>query len=68
MSILKKIKDLLLSILQPEKYDDRIDIVIKRTEFLQKMADDSLKRAQMNGENKWFLKQMLEDQHKNDAI
>lgn len=64
MRILKKTLRLLDSIFHPNKYDIRLALISKQTDHLQKLADDSLKKAQMNGEDKWFLRVKLEDKHK----
>lgn len=64
MRILKKITDFVDSIFNPSKYDIRLTLISKQTDHLQKLADDTLKKAQMNGEDKWFLRAKLEDKHK----
>jgi len=67
MRILKKTLELLDSIFNPSKYDVRLILISKQTDHLQKLADDSLKRAQMDGEDKWFLRVKLEDKHRGDT-
>jgi hypothetical protein len=59
MQIFKKTINLFISIFNPKKYDNRIDNLVKNTESLQKKANDSLRRAIMDGEEKWFLRSSL---------
>jgi hypothetical protein len=65
MSLFKKMLSsslaLFLIILKSER---RVNSVITDSKNLQNKVDDYLRRAQMNGENKWFLRSELEKHQK----